>query len=200
MIKLVELPPEEAEIFWGEIAPSEHLVQIYPDDALFLDALEGFVAGGLREGETVVVIATAPHLAALEERLRAAGFSLEAARLLDRYFPLEATTTLSKLVNDGKLDVDRITELMMKLINNARGNGRRVRLFGEMVALLWAQGHHAATVQLELLWHQFCQDEGFSLLCAYPKNGFAQNAGASIRQICSMHSKVIELLPRLSRN
>jgi hypothetical protein len=34
------------EAFWGEIAPSEHLVQIYESDSAFTDTLEGFVAGG----------------------------------------------------------------------------------------------------------------------------------------------------------
>jgi len=40
-----------SEVFWGEIAPCEHLVQIYDNDGAFLDSLEGFVAGGLRAGD-----------------------------------------------------------------------------------------------------------------------------------------------------
>jgi hypothetical protein len=39
------------DVFWGEITPCEHSVQIYDDDAVFLDALEGFIAGGLRKGD-----------------------------------------------------------------------------------------------------------------------------------------------------
>src|SRR5687767_14092158 len=49
---------DHSHIFWGELAPSEHLIQIYEDDDVFLDALEGFVAEGLGVGESVVVIAT----------------------------------------------------------------------------------------------------------------------------------------------
>src|SRR4051812_37599547 len=52
-----------SEIFWGEIAPCEHMVQIYGEDSAFLDALEGFTAGGLRGDEGVVVIAMPAHLA-----------------------------------------------------------------------------------------------------------------------------------------
>src|SRR5688500_19228341 len=53
---------------------------------------------------------------------------------------------------------------------------RSVRAFGEMVAVLWANGHNGATVRLEHLWHAFCQSEAFSLFCAYPKTGFTQDA------------------------
>lgn len=35
----------EPTVFWGEIAPCEHLVQIYEDDEAFVDSLERFVAG-----------------------------------------------------------------------------------------------------------------------------------------------------------
>lgn len=40
----------EAEVFWGDISPCEHLVQIYQDEGVFLDSLEGFVAGGDKSG------------------------------------------------------------------------------------------------------------------------------------------------------
>jgi hypothetical protein len=60
-----------------------------------------------------------------------------------------------------------------------------------MVALLWAQGHSGATVHLEHLWHALCAAESFALFCAYPKNGFTQDAAASMQEICEAHSKVI---------
>lgn len=48
----------EAEVFWGEISPCEHLVQIYQNEGVFLDSLEGYVAGGILADDGVVVIAT----------------------------------------------------------------------------------------------------------------------------------------------
>jgi hypothetical protein len=66
-----------------------------------------------------------------------------------------------------------------------------VRAFGEMVAILWQQGHNGATVQLENLWNQLHGKNDFSLFCAYPKIGFTQNAAESIQKICACHSRVI---------
>lgn len=48
--------------FWSEIAPCDHVVQIYEDDASFLDTLTGYVGAGINAGDCVVVIATTVHL------------------------------------------------------------------------------------------------------------------------------------------
>jgi hypothetical protein len=67
-----------------------------------------------------------------------------------------------------------------------------MRAFGEMVAVLWAQGHMGATHRLEQLWEKICQKEGLSLFCAYPKSEFTQNPEASMKEICEAHSRVIQ--------
>lgn len=177
--------------FWGEIASCEHLVQIYDDSTAFLDSLEGFIAGGLRAGDGVVVIAVPAHRIALNKRLTAAGFDLASARACDEYIDLDAEDTLAEFMRGGWPDEQLFGWLVADLLSRAGKNGRRVRAFGEMVALLWANGHTAATVRLEHLWHRLCQREGFSLFCAYPKAGFTRESEASIREICEAHSRVV---------
>jgi hypothetical protein len=76
-------------------------------------------------------------------------------------------------------------------VRRASARGRRVRAFGEMVALLWAQGNAAATVRLEYLWNRVCKLERLPLFCAYPKAGFTQEASASLAEICAAHSRII---------
>ena len=181
-----------SEIFWGEISPCEHLVQIYQDDGVFLDSLEGFVAGGLKSGDGVVVIATADHLAALEQRLVAAGVNLNLATLCDQYIGLTAQQTLAKFMIRGWPDDVLFEQVVTDLLRRAGKDGRRVRAFGEMVALLWKDGHTAATVRLEHLWHRMCHERGFSLFCAYPRVGFTQDADLSMKEICAAHSKVVQ--------
>jgi hypothetical protein len=178
-------------VFWGEIAPCEHLVQIYEEDAAFLDTLEGFVAGGLQIGDSVIAIATAAHLAALEDRLKTRGLDLVEAIASDRYIPLNADKTLSQFIVAGWPDEDLFEKVVSGLLARARQHGRRVRAFGEMVAVLWARGHNSATVQLEHLWHQLCRKEAFSLFCAYPKCGFTKDAEDSIKEICAAHSRLV---------
>jgi MEDS: MEthanogen/methylotroph, DcmR Sensory domain len=183
------------EVFWGEISPCEHLIQIYNDDAAFLDTLEGFVAGGIRSGEAVVVIATAAHRAALDERLRAREVFLDADRLADQYFAYDAEQTLSTFMVDGWPDERLFERCVADLLERTAGQarGRPVRAFGEMVALLWAQGHAGATLRLEHLWHRMCHERRFSLFCAYPRLGFAPDAIASLKEICALHSRHLQV-------
>ena len=92
---------------------------------------------------------------------------------------------------DGWPDETRFRAVVRELLTRARGNGRRVRAFGEMVALLWARGDQGATVRLEYLWHQLCNTDGFSLFCAYPRIGFTGDSSQCISELCDLHSKVI---------
>jgi DcmR-like sensory protein len=183
---------QDFEVFWGEISPCDHSVQIYDDDAVFLDALEGFIAGALRRGEAAIVIATPSHRIALQKRLLALGLNLDAAAGQDRYLALDVTETLGQFMRQGWPDEELFRLVVSRILDRARGeDGRPVRAFGEMVAVLWAQGHSGATVRLEHLWHSLCREEAFALFCAYPRSGFTQDAMESMREICEAHNKVL---------
>ena len=179
-----------ADVFWGEISPSEHFVQIYEDDEVFLDTLEGFVGNGLRAGDSAIVIATQAHRAALDRRLTLQGLDLVSARSNQLYIDLDAEQSLAKFIVDGWPDDELFVAFVGDVLKRARSGGRRVRAFGEMVALMWARGDHSATVRLEHIWHRLCATESFSLFCAYPKVGFTENAATSIDLLCAAHSKV----------
>lgn len=191
-------PSRRLEDFWGEIAPCEHLVQFYDSDGVFLDLLEGFVSGGLRGGESVIVIATPEHRHALDRRLADRGLDLEVARAQDQYIALDAEETMSKFLVRGWPDEYLFTQLVTWLLARAKGNGRRVRAFGEMVALMWGRGQQGAVVRLEHLWHKLCAEKGFPLLCAYPKSGFAENSAMSLKEICAAHSRFVAPTPELT--
>jgi hypothetical protein len=157
-----------------------------------LDTLEGFAGCGFLSGDSVVIIATADHITELNKRLMKHGFDLDSLMALDQYTPLEANVTLSQfMVNDWPDEV-LFNRLISKIISRAKQEDRKVRAFGEMVALLWEKGLHGATVQLEHLWNQLHSKELFTLYCAYPKSGFTQDANHSIDEICNQHSKVID--------
>ena len=66
------------QVFWGEIAPCDHMVQVYENEKIFLDTLEGFAGTGFLANDSVVIIATSKHLDALNTRLISQGFDLNA--------------------------------------------------------------------------------------------------------------------------
>ncbi|MDB5907289.1 MAG: hypothetical protein JWP34_1403 [Massilia sp.] len=103
---------------------------------------------------------------------------------------LDAKESLAKFMVDGWPDEALFTRFIDDLLVRARSQHRKVRACGEMVALMWAAGHCGATVRLEHLWSRLCQQESFSLFCAYPKTGFTQDANNAIAQVCAAHSRI----------
>jgi len=189
--KSVDWKQSKADIFWGEIAPSDHVLQIYENDGVFLDALAGFVGGGINCGDCCIIIATDAHIEALETRLTSYGIQVKDLITENRYFPLNAEEILAKFMVNGWPDEALFNTTVSEIISNASINNRKIRAFGEMVALLWAQGLNGATVQLEHLWNKFCEKQSFCLFCAYPKSGFTGDINDSISHICGTHSKMI---------
>lgn len=192
---------EDAQVFWGEIALHDHVVQVYENEKVFLDLLCGFVTGGIRVGDSVVVIATANHLALLKDKLIADGFDPFYLTLREQYIAFDAEETLSKFIINGKADEVLFNSVVSDVLIKAKRNGRKqIRIFGEMVALLWAKGNTGAAFQLEQLWNRFCTSEQFCLFCAYPKSCFNENAEISVGNICNAHSKVIDSLMSADTN
>lgn len=173
-----------------------HLVQFYEDDAFLLDELCPYIGSALGAGDSCVVIATEAHRTELARRLAEFGFDVAIAARQGRYVALDAAETLSKFMLNGLPDPQRFADVvggvLARSMESARGDRPRVAAFGEMVALLWADGKPEAAIQLEQLWNDLAHEYSFDLHCAYPMSFFSQAGdGASIEDICATHSHVI---------
>jgi hypothetical protein len=86
-----------------------------------------------------------------------------------------AKTLLGDFLLDGIIDEHKFKTKIDRLIERAKlGAGYRrhgvVRVFGEMVDLIW-QPHPKATKRLEELWNDVIQIHSVPLLCAYSLSG-----------------------------
>ncbi len=176
----------------SEMSAFEHLVQFYETDAFLVDSVSGFIATGLGAGDTCIVIATQPHRENLEERLEADGLDLAGARTRGEYISLDAVEMLSAFMVDGLPEPGRFAEVIGSLIEQAAQGQRRVRIFGEMVALLLMEGNRSGAIRLEELWNDLSKLHSYSLLCAYPMHGFdGEVYEQEFTEICQQHSQVI---------
>jgi PAS domain-containing protein len=74
----------------------------------------------------------------------------------------------------------------------AERHGRGLVAFGEMVALLWADGNQPAALALERLWNDLAKTHSFQLRCAYPMRLFPQERDDQwIAEVCAEHSQVV---------
>lgn len=185
------LHSRQARVFWGEIAPGQHFAQFYLDNAALLDTLAGFVGGGLKAGETTIVIATPEHLRTLRLSLARSGVDMDRSVCEDRFVTLDASTVLTSFMVDDMPDEGLFNSFVDGLVRRATSNGPRVRLIGEMMALLWAGGLALAATRLETLWHQYCEQHSFSLFCAYPRAASIKQALDKLAEICAIPSQSI---------
>jgi hypothetical protein len=184
-----------ATMDWAALAPSEHIVQFYRDDEELLDTLTAFVGEGVKSGESIVLIATQEHLRALRHRLVEVETDLMRALFEDRYIAIDANVALTSFMVNDLPDETLFGEFARNLLRRASVHNRKVRGFGEMVALLWARGNREATVRLEQMWEYFCNTHAIALLCSYPMAAFpdiqAGDSEDAVAQIHAAHTRII---------
>ena len=156
-----------------------HLVQYYEKEGFLYDRVTDFMSDGLRGSDAAVLISTRAHREGVEARLRRKGVDLSHLTAGGRYHALDAQETLSRFMVDGTPDPQRFADTIGPVLKTARAGDRRVLAFGEMVALLWAEGNRDAAIRLEELWNDLAQRETFALLCAYPMSHFDDAAYAT---------------------
>ena len=165
--------------------PHDHLVQFYEEDGFLIEEVSAFLGAGLDAGQGGLVIATSPHRAEIDRRVAAGAVAP------DQYVSLDASETVSRFMVDGWPDERRFAEAVEGAIQRAGRNGRSVRAFGEMVALLWADGRREAALRVEQLWNELARSRDFSLLCAYPMGHFQdEEHGELFLRICDAHTAV----------
>jgi PAS domain S-box-containing protein len=172
-----------------------HIVQLYTDDRFLVDVLSRFVGGALAVGDGAVVVAATAHHVALAKQLSARGLDTDKATAQGRYVIMDAGETLQRFMVDGAVDQARFDETFRNVLTRVRStidNEARIAVFGEMVALLWAEGKAQEALRLEQLWNELSQTHSFSLLCAYPITGFnSERHIEPFLRICEQHSGVI---------
>ena len=184
-LNLASLDASVISLLPGETdAPThDHFVELYDDDQTLVNSIARFISLGIERGEAGIVVATAEHRAALEGLL---GETVDPEPL----YLLDAEELLARFMEDGAPDAGRFNREIGRLIEEA-ADGRPVRIFGEMVAVLWAQGNVAGALRLEDLWNQLADVHPFRLFCAYPTEAFGGQNMAPLRAVCHRHSHVI---------
>jgi signal transduction histidine kinase/CheY-like chemotaxis protein len=177
---------------WAEMGDTEHFVQFYEADAFLLNSLSGFIGRAIDANDGALVVATKTHRNGLDELLQANGRDVNNAKRRGQYISLDAAETLAQFMVDGSPEPRRFKELMGGIIASVTDGRTRISAFGEMVALLWAEGNHDAAIQLEELWNDLQNAHSFSLFCAYPLNCLGgQRYTEPTSSVCRVHSRVI---------
>jgi len=175
---------------------SRHELQIYPNDASFLDGFAKFIASGLNAGDAVVVVATKTHRQGLSQKLQTRGFDLDALIRSGSYISTDVYKTLSTFMRYDQPDPARLEDVLSRLVETASkartGATRRVNACGECAPLLWTQGKLDVALRVEELWDEAALKHGLNTLCGYLSGTLEGEKGhQKFQEISSIHSAVI---------
>lgn len=165
----------------------DHLVQVYTDTDFLVDAVAEYLASGLRAGEGAIVVARPDNRKRFLNALEARGVRPgDALRMLD------AGETLDSFMVDGMPQWTAFHGACGGAIAELRLRYPAVRVYGEMVDILWQRGERTAALRLEDFWNELGKLQTFSLLCAYRMDPLdADTYGGALQSVCHCHSHLI---------
>ena len=168
---------------------NRHVVDFYDNDAGLVRRVAAYIREGLARGEMAIVIATSAHRRRLVTELTAQGVDVAAERATGMLRERDAGALLGELCRDGRIDHERFDAAIGELIHSGRSLPG-IRLVGEMVDLLWAEGDVLGALSLEEEWAALAQHEVFTLYCCYgthPSSGHEDE----LAQVRELHSAVV---------
>jgi len=155
--------------------PCAHIVYSYTDDAQLAEAVCLFASSGLQKGEALLLVLSGSHYDPVRQRLEREGFNLAELEETGQLVCENAQNLLDNFMFDGIIDEHKFKIKIDRMIEKAKlGTGTRkhglVRVFGEMVDLIWGP-YPQATERLEELWDEVIRIHAVPLLCAYSLAG-----------------------------
>ncbi len=169
-----------------------HVVHFYGSESELLIELGRYVSSAIRSDEIAIVVATESHRQGLVAELQTLGLGTTDFRTNGQVILLDARTLMGKFVNDGTIDRAAFHSVVGEAVREQAQTGLRVRIFGEIVSLLWDAGDVVAAIELESLWNDLGDIVPFSLYCAYRADSvLASEKSGALRQVCELHSSVV---------
>jgi hypothetical protein len=149
--------------------PGDHGVQVYADLDDLAVSVGRFLSAGFRHGQPAIVIADPAHRRRFSEELVARAFDPTALQRDGRLVVRDAEETLAVLLEHDRPSPERFEQVIAGVLDEtaARFPGKAIRVFGEMVDILWCRGRQDAAIALEELWNELAERRTFALLCGY---------------------------------
>jgi len=177
---------------WAELlkhpVDGDHIVQTWQDEAFLGETVAEYIGSGLRGGDAGLIVATPEHADLFKLNLRAARAGGPDSQL--RFF--DAEDTLGKFMQGGMPDWNSFHQVVGGLIAEIRLQYPAVRVYGEMVDVLWQRGERDAAIRLEEFWNELAKLQTFSLFCAYRLDNLDAAAyGGALECVCHVHTHLI---------
>jgi hypothetical protein len=177
-----------------EEAPAgRHFCQFDSDEEPLLSSVVRFAAAGLTRGELVLLAVTPAQSEALVQQLSAHRLDPARAQAAGRLRFVNPLALLEECGGGETPDVERLKAGARTLVDSLPRDGNRtVRVYGEMLGLLWQLGHAEAAIELEECWDGFVTERPLCVFCGYRVDPLAYSTYAGpFGEIGRVHSHVL---------
>jgi hypothetical protein len=167
-----------------------HAVRFYESERSLALIVAEFLSEGFAGSHPGLIVATPALRAALVLELSTRSLDVVELQRSGQLLLLDAEELLGVFMIDGRPDPTRFNTIMCETIERiCRGRTNcTLRIFGQMVDVLWRAGQLHAAIHLEMLWNQLAHKQAFALLCGYSMGSFYKDS--NFDDICDQHSHV----------
>jgi hypothetical protein len=175
----------------GESAGARHIVEMFENTETIIDRVSAFILDGLRQGDAALLMMRLPHWNLLSARLTAENLVLSDTIASGRLTVLDATRTLTRIMWHGVPSRGLFDEVVVKTIRQLCAEPTPLRVYGDMVDILAADGFFHAAYELEKLWGELAARECVTVMCGYSASTFVNpDASNALGSICRSHTDV----------
>jgi hypothetical protein len=151
----------------AEAPAGRHLAQFHRDAAALADSVQLFLEGGLRRGNSLLVIATAESADRVLELLNESKFHPQALISSGQLEMCDAKALLRQIMGNGSPEWPRFRSTLGAILERIRPFGHGTRVYCELSGVLWRDGNSRGAVEIEEHWNTLARAYAFSLYCGF---------------------------------
>ena len=175
------------------VPPLCHAIGFFKDQHQLCEEIAKFVEDGLRLAQPALIVTNEAHREGIADELMKHGVDVDAAISRGDLLMLDAATTLRTLMNGGALPDSDIyhRDVGAACAQLLRGRPGPLRIFGDMVDLLWQRGEYDAAIRVEILSNQLAATHPIAVICGYSMGHFLKTA-SKLEIVTQLHGHVHE--------
>ena len=147
---------------WLIMPRENHAVAYYPSNHVLINSLYKYISQGVALGDSCLIISRPAIINSLRPSLARGMYGKGTCTLLS------AESVLEDILTDGMPDKNKFSKKIEKILSLNTKPRQKVRIYGEMGAMLLEQSGGQAVSELERLWSEYGKSRPLSLYCGYP--------------------------------
>lgn len=174
------------------VPPQCHAVSFFRNDEQLCSEIAAFAAEGLHLDQPALIVTNEAHRRGISSNLEAAGVDVVDAMRRGDLALVDADECLQAIMPEGMPDAGLYNEQVGTAVSRLlRGRPGPIRIFGDMVDLLWQREQYDAAIRIEILSNQLAVTQPILVICGYSMGHFLKTA-TKLELVRCLHGRLHE--------